>query len=545
MKKKLLMCFTIAMTMSLTSCDAFFNMFLNNGSNPYSYRSVDESYKPAAATSLPPNSITPLKASSNYMDFVKNNVYAISSTPCVGETNILVIPIWFKDSASFISSTRKESVRKEIEAVYFGTNAETGWRSVKSFYEEESHGALTMSGTVSSWYEVDRSYQYYQVDDAASKTSALVKQATDWYFSKYPSDSRTNYDKDKDGYLDGVMCIYAAPDQLAYGRDDYTNLWAYCFWIQDTDVKNVNKPGANAFFWASYDFMYSKTKAYSHTLASNYGSGDNSNCKLDAHTYIHEMGHMFGLDDYYDYSDHSYDPAGAFSMQDRNVGGHDPFSCYALGWAQAYMPTASITINLKPFTESGEVILLSPNNSNSAKSPFDEYILLEYYTPTGLNEFDVEHMYRGSVGPAGAKQGGIRLWHVDARLLYYSYSNPSVYSITNNPKKAGGAVTLAMSNTYADGKEETEGYLSPLGNDYYNYNILQMIRNDTSATYKPNSGNGLMNKNLFRQGDSFTMSQFAKQFVNSGKLNDKSALGFKFEVNAIYENFAEIAITKI
>ena len=544
MNKKLLACLSIIMTLSLTSCDSFFDLFINNGSNQYSYRSADESYRPAT-TSLAPNSITPQKAANNYMDYIENNVYALSSTPCVGETNILVIPIWFSDSSTFINESKKESIRSEIEATYFGTNEKTGWRSVKTYYEEESHGALTISGKVSNWYNVDKSYRQYTTDDTASKTSALVKQATEWYFSNNPSDVRTNYDKDKDGYLDGVMCIYAAPDQVALNRDDYTNLWAYCFWIQDKTVKNVSKPGANAFFWASYDFMFGTTDAYQHTFSSRYGSGDTSHCKIDAHTYIHEMGHMFGLEDYYDYSSREYDPAGSFSMQDRNVGGHDAFSSYALGWGKAYMPTTNITINLKPFSESGEMILLSPNNTGSARSPFDEYLLLEYYTPTGLNQFDVENLYRNKTSNAGVNAGGIRLWHVDARLVYFSYSNPNIYSLTANPKKEGGAVTIAMSNTYYDGKEETEGYLSPLGENYYNYNILQMIRNDTSATYKPAAGNGLKKNNLFKEGESFTMSKYSKQFVNSGKLNDKSDLGFKFEVKALYENFAEIQITKL
>ena len=544
MKKKLLACITVIMSLSLTSCDAILD-WLNGGSNQYSYRSADDSYRPAAATSLPPNSITAYKGLYNYMDFVKNNVYAISSTPCVGEAHILVIPIWFNDSSSFIASSKRDDIKKDIESVYFGTNAETGWRSVKTYYEEESHGALTITGKVSSWYEINQSYQSYTVDTAGERTSALVKQATDWYFTNNPTDSRTNYDKDKDGYLDGVMCIYAAPDQTALNKESYTNLWAYCFWIQDSKAKSVTKPGANAFFWASYDFMFSKTHAISHTGISNYGNGDTTYCKLDAHTYIHEMGHMFGLDDYYDYSDYEYDPAGSFSMQDRNVGGHDPFSCYALGWGTAYAPSSSVTINLKPFVESGEMILLSPSNTGNAKSPFDEYILIEYYTPTGLNQLDAEHMYRTTVGPKGASKPGIRVWHVDARLVYYSQSNPAVYSLTNNPKKEGGAVTYAMTNTYEDGNPETEGYLSPLGSGFYNYNALQMIRNDTSVNYKPNKSTALSNHNLFRDGDAFSMSTFAKQFVNSGKLNDKSDLGFKFEVSAIYENFAEIVITKL
>ena len=156
------------------------------------------------------------------------------------------------------------------------------------------------------------------------------------------------------------MLIYGAPDYGSLDDDSRSNLWAYCFWIQDQSVKSVSSPGANVFFWASYDFMYSSSKAYQRTGKSNYGGGDTTYCSLDTHTYIHEMGHVFGLEDYYDYSG-QYNPAAGFSMQDNNVGSHDPFSSYALGWGKAYIPTETTTINLKPFQDSGEMILLSPN----------------------------------------------------------------------------------------------------------------------------------------------------------------------------------------
>ena len=65
----------------------------------------------------------------------------------------------------------------------------------------------------------------------------------------------------------------------------------------------------------------------------------------------------------YDYGWNSYTFAGAFSMQDHNVGGHDPFSMMALGWVDPYVPTESSTITLQPFESSGDVILLSPNFS--------------------------------------------------------------------------------------------------------------------------------------------------------------------------------------
>ena len=582
MKKRLLL-FGLILTAScaLSSCDLLFP----SGSDQYSYRPTDtsdHSTNPDTSTSTstssdsqpstssssgsstssskksssssseqsapPAGSLTPKKASYNYKDYTNNNLSKISSTPCVGTAKLLVVPIWFTDSDNFISKSSRDNIRSDIETTYFGSNQDTGWRSVKTYYEEESHGALQLYGTVSNWYECKKSYTYYKTDGSVTRTRALVKEAADWFFEKNAGESRKDYDRDGNGYLDGVMLIYAAPDQQSLQGSSYEsgdNLWAYCFWVQNTDYKNVSSPGPNVFFWASYDFMYSKgTKALQRTgYASQFGHGDTLHSNLDAHTYIHEMGHVFGLDDYYDYSDNNYRPAGSFSMQDHNVGGHDPYSSFALGWGKAYIPTETTNIDLKPFTESGEMILLSPS-FNSDNSPFDEYLLLEYYTTTGLNEMDTKYKY--SNGPTGSKDPGIRLWHVDARLIYptgYNGSGGYTYSFATNPSVAGHIVTHAMTNTYDDGKADHQDYLSYLGSGYYNYNLLQLIRNDSYATYCPKDE--LSTNSLFKTGSTFTMDKCKTQFVNTGKLNSNKTLGFSFTVNALNENRASITVTKL
>ena len=491
------------------------------------------------------------KASYTYKDYTSHSAYAdyypISSAPCVGSANILVIPIWFTDSSEFIDASNKENVRTDIQTAYFGTNEETGWRSVKTFYEEESHGALTLTGKVSEWYSCGKSYKYYTVEDNTDKTATLVTTASDWYFNSH-SDSRTNYDKDQDGFLDSVMLIYAAPDKQSFKKDSYSNLWAYCYWIQDASVQNKTKPGANVFFWASYDFMYNSSKALQRTGKSDYASGDTRYCSIDAHTYIHEMGHVFGLEDYYDYSN-QHKPAAGFSMQDNNVGSHDPFSSYALGWGKAYIPTETITINLKPFQDTGEMILLSPN-PDSNNSPFAEYLLLEYYTPTGLNKFDCDNKYGYPYDyPQGPKTQGIRLWHVDARLAKVTvdyYSGNVSYALTTNPPSKYNNVTMAVSNTYSgNGITADSGYLSPLGSEYYNFNILQMIRNTTSLSEDSYLNNNLRSNDLFKAGATFSMSTYKYQFAKTGKLNSNTNLGFTFTVNTITSDNASITVTKL
>ncbi len=476
-----------------------------------------------AKSSSAPVVVTKTDIQQTYADVIDNNIYALDGAPTVGECNLLVIPVWFTDSSTYIGTSYKDNVLDDIETAYFGSISETGWHSVKTYYEEESDGALTMSGTVSSWYEAGISSSAAGAY-SATQTAALVKSAADWYFTNNPSKSRADFDCDDNGYLDGVMLIYAAPDYSVLGDSSLDNLWAYCYWAQDTGAKSVSSPGVNVFFWASYDFIYGSTNAASRT-GNSYAGGDTRYCNVDAHTYIHEMGHVFGLDDYYDYGENSYKPAAAFSMQDYNVGGHDPYSVMAYGWADPYIPTESCEITIGAFQSTHDLILLTPQ-WNNFDSPFDEYLLLELYTPTGLNAFDSTYQYGGAY-PKGPSAIGLRLWHIDARLTYVkSDGNYNSSQLTSNANyNAYYGVTHAFSNTY-----DHEDYSTPFGKDteYDNYNILQLVRNSTSITYQPTDV--FDSTDLFCDGDAFDMPTYRKQFVKSTTLNSGASLGWSFSV---------------
>ena len=505
---------------------------INAGECVITIRSVDEQNVTATqrVNVFPRPELTANPMSYNLNDFASNTYMKKDASPSLDKAKFLVIPVWFKDSSDYI--TKRDNITSDLEKAFFGTKEETGWESVKTYYETESNGRLSIRGTVSDWYQVDYSFNSYNFELSNPKKnsksiSELVNDATTWYFNNH-QDNRKNYDFDRDGYLDGVVLIYGCPDYSAlYRLDQYgkfgDSLWAFTSWLGNKATPDLSKPSANCFLWASYDFMYNDETCKSRTNKNKaYGTGDTSNCTLDAHTYIHEVGHMFGLDDYYDYGK-KFNPAGGFSMQDNNVGGHDPFSCLALGWADAYVPYEDCEIQLLPFQSSHQVILLSPS-FNTANSPFDEYLLLELYTPTGLNKFDSEHAYKGNY-PKGPDETGIRVWHVDARLVEVRNNYNSAYSdksyvvpFENN--------AIMMSNSYLPA---TSAYLSPCGEEYSEFNLLQLIRNNTNESYRTKSQ--FSKQDLFLSGSSFSMNTYKKQFVFNGKLNSGASLDWTFSVS--------------
>ena len=474
-----------------------------------------------------------------YNDFVKHNASGISACPLEGNAKLLVIPVWFTDSSSFIGEAYKENIREDINTAYFGTESATGWESVSSFYKKESNNTLNLTGTVSEWYNSTLSSAVvatYDTNNDDGPQNNLVKAATNWYFTNHSSDSRTNYDSDGDGYIDSVMLIYGAPNYYDYTGYSGDNMWAYCYWVADSSQKSLSNPGVNVYFWASYDFMYSEQKALTRTGRS-YGYGDTSHCNIDTHTYIHEMGHVFGLDDYYDYNyveevgyrGSNTNPAAGFSMQDNNVGSHDPFSMMAMGWADPYIPNDSSTITINDFQSSHDIIVLSNNWNSTYNSPFDEYIILELYSNTGLNKFDCDYRYRGNYAQ-GPQDVGIRVWHVDARLLL---TFPYKFAPTPDVKNTSGLLG-AFNNTSSESVRSSYAYYYLHQKEYQTINLLQLIRNSTTKTYTDRGD--LSSSDLFKAGSSFSMSTFNKQFVKGNKLDNGTDLGWSFSVNSILNN---------
>lgn len=448
-----------------------------------------------------PNTITS-KLEYDYVDYTSNCFYSgIDSMPSTGDVNILVIPVKFKD----YSKNADEATRSKIFNAYFGNYYSTGWHSVASYFYECSYGTLRISGVVSDWYAPNKASSDLKNSDS---TSSLVKSAFEWYKQKYNSDGQ-EFDADKDGFIDCICLVYNAPSN--YLNND--NLWAYTYWLQETTVGNVNEPKPNTYMWSSVSFM-----------------DESARISIDAHTYIHEMGHVMGLDDYYNYDSNSrYGAAGGFIMQDYNVGDHDPFSKMALGWVNPTFISGSTTLTIEPFSTTGQVLIFK--NGTDMISPFDEYIAVDFYSPTNLNKQDSSYLY--NVGyPKGPTQYGIRVWHVDARLIQDYNPNSSSYLLTNTIEKNHDYL-MAMSNS-------TDSEYGSVIKSFNEYKLLHLLQQQNVNTFK--NGSFFSSKDLWLQGDSFSMEEYKTFFVNAGRLNSNKYLNFSFNILELSSKSATIEV---
>ncbi len=478
--------------------------------------------KPQDTISLPSTTLNDEYAQNNAYKKANTFEYTIKdvndcnnwkSLKSIGNQKILVVPVQLRDGPTWT-----QQMLENLYTVFFSENGEgTNWESVHSFFYKSSYEQLNLMGSVyCNPLKID-SYTIYTFADAyKSNISNPTYEVAKQFYDSASTDLLKQYDQDKDGFIDSVVFCYSHK----YNKDAY---WA---WVDyNTNFySDTNRPAINTHMWVSYDFM-------NDTKNSSYPKG------LDAHTYIHETGHLLGLDDYYNY-DTNWNAAGELDMQSFNIGDHNIYSKLALGWVKPYIVNDTCTITIRTSSKYPDAIIFKDRNL-FIDGLFGEYLILEYYTPTILNSQDSIYQYANR--NKMYSYSGIRLYHVDARLV----KNPKkTYDLFGNVKTTNDGYTRDLIDNVAIGASNSPVTWSNLESNYaYKYYYLHLI--DEGLNNKLNSG-FLDNKNvLWKEGSSFIDDSSLTYFLgNNGYLNDWTSVGFKFHVDSINGDYAKITFTK-
>jgi hypothetical protein len=289
-------------------------------------------------------------------------------------------------------------------------------------------------------------------------------------------------------------------------------LWAYSYYnYRHYGSPSTTNPKPIRYAWSSRTFM----------------NGPYSG--VDAHTFIHETGHLLGLDDYYTYSEDDYDAMGGIDMMDYNVGDHNAYSKFFLGWTKPFVvdrnhPSSaqSFTMDIKPFESSGEHVLIKDNWNGSA---LDEYISLEFYTPTGVNEKDSRGYYDSLVPGVP----GIKIIHVDSRLGVYNLDGDFLRYTRTLDYGSNYYSFIAASNSRDYSKDPK-------------FKLVSLI--DSSGVNVFKQGGYAGDSTLFRQGSSFSASSHSQFFV-SRKFNGGQQIGYSVSVVSMSAESARITITRL
>jgi immune inhibitor A len=256
--------------------------------------------------------------------------------------------------------------------------------SMRDYYLENSYGNFETVGDVSGWHRMPEDYSYY-VDGYygfgsyprnAQRLTEDAVYAADPYvdFSQFDNDGPDGVPDsgDDDGYVDALFVVHAGPGAEVTGSPD--DIWSHA--------------------WGTYNEPY-VDGVYVGAYSSEPEDGDIG-------VFCHELGHVLGLPDFYDYG---YDSRGAgywSVMAGGSWGGggttpvhFDAYSKIELGFVTPIVPTSNLVNVMVPPVETNAVVYKLWTDG----SPGSEYFVLENRQQMG---FDVS--VRGE---------GIVIYHVD------------------------------------------------------------------------------------------------------------------------------------
>lgn len=293
----------------------------------------------------------------------ENGPLTTNLCPSTGDVKLLAFLVSFDD----LDYTKE---KMDVEACFNAPNLDNGYYSVNSYYATSSYQKLNLTADVIGLYKAKYPANYYEAYNKNSETGSdiLAKEVLTYYND---SINYEDYDSDNDGYVDGIWLIYTNP--VDYMLGDFW--WAYTS-VNELDLKLDDMKFGNYAF-AGIDFLYDKT----------HNSYDATNIIVDAHTFIHETGHMLGLDDYYDVNPN----VGArcslqgIDMMDETCGDQGPISKLLLGWINPIIINSDCEYELAPFETSGEVLLISKTFKGTL---YDSYYLVINYGNLEINLVD-------------------------------------------------------------------------------------------------------------------------------------------------------------
>lgn len=367
--------------------------------------------------------------------------------PSLGKVKALIVPVHFSNDTT--------SMNVDLIKGAFDTPANSSyvpeWRDVKSFYKESSYGKLDFEfifadtyipSNPSTYYESKANFNGDSYNTNASR--ALYKEILEHYDNVY---DYSDFDADKDGIIDCIYMIYDHPVDYEYKNMFW---WAYTSWYIDDD--KFDNVGLGNYIWCGLDFF---TK---DGLTNN------------TQTIIHETAHLFGVDDYYDYDTTKGSTKGGLGgadLMDNDKGSpcgeHNAYTKSLLGWITPTVidldeSNKELTLDLKSFQETGETIILA-NTFDKDKEMYQEYFMLEYYTPTHLSERDKPFTLPG-----------VRVLHVASQL---DSKGGIKYNNTSTTFKLISQINTKNGDTYINNNAtRNDSTLFTIGEslDYVEYN---------------------------------------------------------------------------
>ena len=310
--------------------------------------------------------------------------------PSIGEQKAIIILVEFQDK-TFTQTNSYDYFYRMANEKGFSDFGGTG--SARDYYLENSNGLFSPTFDVFGPVKLSQNLSYYGATAASGRDirpGEMVKEACQLLDSTVDF---SQYDRDKDGFIDNVFIFYAGESEAGGGGTDaiWPHSWTLDKAIGETPVLDGVKLN-----------RYACTNEWQKTRPDGVG------------TFLHEFSHVLGLPDLYPSGYTGGFTPGDWSVMDHgsyNNNGCTPpyfsaFERYALGWLTPQELTQPHSATLEPITSNQAYIIKAGKDS--------EYFLFENRQMTGWDKYLPGH--------------GMLIWHID-----YAPNVWSANQVNNTP----------------------------------------------------------------------------------------------------------------
>lgn len=301
-----------------------------------------------------------------------NNGDGGQTFPAKGKRKVLALLIEYPDLKS--NYTKEQFQDMMNQPGYKGTG------SFRDFYLENSFGQLDLSVDVHGWYMAENNYETYGNKYGSGASRPLIAKAID--DAEKEGVDFSQYDNDKDGYLDGIIIVHAGPGAEVGSQTQY--IWSH--------RSNLG----------SYTRRYDGTTIGDYMINPETRGSISSPRMIDIGVFCHEFGHILGLPDLYDNNDGNGTSrglgnwclmaSGNYLNSEKTPACLSAFCKYQLNWVTAVNITAEGLYTLKPAASDSIIYRINTPVSK-------EYFLLE------------NRQYLGFDSKLPGK--GMAIWHID------------------------------------------------------------------------------------------------------------------------------------
>ena len=437
-----------------------------------------------------------------------------------GDLNVIVIPLYLNDQKDRANEQNLNTIYKALGKVIDKNGNVTSYIdetdevfSLSEYYEKASFGKLHINSFVTDWYPLDISSE-----NTNTTWNGQEEEIVEWFKQTYSDMDMTLFDNDGNALFDEI--IFINTDDLtnkdSYYRDSIGGAFRYRYSYTNNRAKTLSSPGYNSYINITLGFLFDDMKI------------DDGITGFTSSTLIHEFGHSLGLVDYYD-NNGSFNALGSYDMQDLNAGDWNIYSKYSVGWINPFVIDEDVfngsdtyTIKLSSASLSGDALLIPTRGYDYNGTPFDEYIMVEFFTPDGLHEYDskdygLENTY------------GVRIYHVNSIYEKRTLDNDDGTTIDIG--------TIHYSNS--TGKAAS----------LYGKFLIEVIQSGKKNTLtKPFIDHTQLNSNdFFYEGDVFDVSDYT-EFFYKGLMDNSMEFGYTITIDEINssseEPYAVITINK-